>query len=416
MTELRHRETDPVVEMDTVIYLYPDGHTWASPEYVKSSSWKEMDDVVVDNFHDRIAQGDVINNPCNFRAHTQVVSELSASFRQWQTATPSEVIVLESGNMTARQMLISAPYLWDVNTATSPTLDTASDAKAKALANVDSTPYEFFEDLLEIRETLRFLENPISGLLGVARAFKRKRRKLDFIKDARKKAKAFADLWNQYRFAFAPLIRSIMTGMEAFEKFQDIERHTRRNAHGYSSSTRNRTDELSSKVGGAGTEYRYYWTKDCMRSVTSHASILYEVSNPLVDVPFALGLRLKDIPVVMWEIFPLSFLLDRLWNVKNLLSGLLNIADPTVTLLSGSLTDRTTAQHTITLWGMVHSYNFTQFRIDVPDYVEITDFYYDREIWNVEWEDIIPPLTPENVISDVTKLTDLLALTISRLL
>lgn len=410
----RTRDAEPEY---TQFILDETGTPAVKGNFLTYSRHEEMDDVVIDRFNERIAAGEVINNPCDYlceemRAETDKMTNYHAYYR-YNPETWYETAI--SGNFTTYALSVAGLYLYDKNPCNNPTFDTIQEAKQRCLANVDSTPYEFFEDLMELSETLQFLRNPLQALRSVANAYRKKRKKIDRMKDAKRKAKALANLWNQYRFAFAPLLRSVMSAAEAFLEYNDIKRPKRRSAHGYSSSPEEYDAVIGQRV--VTGNWNYYYNKVGTINVETHAAIHYEVSNPAVNWNFVLGLRLKDVPVVSWEVIPLSFMVDRLYNIKNMIQGIVNIADPTVTILAGSDTTRTTAEHYVKCSEV--KYRYSSYRVSpftVTDRIDFTSFHLKRNEWTPSIGDTVPSLNWRGLVDDVTKTTDLIALILSRLL
>lgn len=389
-------------------------------DYIQStwSHEKYMSDIVTDRFNARIMAGEVINNGCEYRVESQELVGQSTVW--WQNvADPFAVFAFDNGNATDWARWISsaglsftAPESADVGRST---LD--AGAKSKALANVDSTPYEFFEDILELRETARFLKNPLEALKGVTKAFKRKKKKLlrkHALRDAKFKAKAVANLWTQYRFAASPLLRSITGAFDAYEDYQSgkIHRNARRSAHGKTEGSAQAAKSVNAFTAPGVYEKVFAFSCTQVVNESHHASILYEVSNPVADVNFALGLRAKDIPEVMWQIVPLSFMVDRVVNVSNFVRGVTNILDPTVSFLSGSHTRKTSTQEISTLSdyyfgsgvSIVHDLG------KVDDYIVDSKFNYHRDTWAPSISDTVPPFTWGGLVEDITKIADLAAI------
>jgi hypothetical protein len=396
----------------TDMFYETDGLT---PAWIGTDS-KSIDDYVVPNFHARVRSGEIFNNPCKIIGSSyEFIDNPNLIFKMWKTSEPEIVREMTSGHFTAYCMGIRQPYQWWVNEAPVPTLDVIKQAKSKALANVDSTPYEFFEDLLEIKETLRFLRHPLKAMADVADNFSIRKRKIRNIRDANQRAVALANLWKQYRFAFAPLLRSILNGVEAFRKFEELTRPVRRNAHGYSKDSESVTHYDSPWTGGGINQKRFNYTMLNQKEVKAHAAILYEVSNPVADWQFKLGLRAKDIPNTLWQVFPLSFMYDRVLNIGDIISGLMNFADPSVTILAGSVTERTTGTIDITCTRRSNTYSYHSYIVQNPDTLRLTSFVLDRTVWSPSVGDVVPPLTPGNLVADVTSILDLIALITRRL-
>jgi hypothetical protein len=139
-----------------------------------------------------------------------------------------------------------------------------------------------------------------------------------------------------------------------------------------------------------------------------HASILYEVSNPLVDWKFKLGLRFKDLPTTGWELLPLSFMVDRLLDIRSFFAGAINILDPQVTFLAGSYSVKNLDQHTVSL--TERQYSGWTHEITKPDFIQFEIFHMERLLWNPQFFDTIPSFTPGGLVKDLTSILDLLAI------
>jgi hypothetical protein len=353
--------------------------------------------------------GEIINNTCGIFKEHMLCGEEDGSMTYFQDANPGNVYAWESGNCTRRFANIGEPDLANP----SPCLIKQSldqQAKSKALANVDATPYEFFEDLLEIRETIRFLKSPVKAIVDVAKLFSEKRRKIDTIKDSILRAKKLAALWNTYRFAVSPLVRSIQSGIELFEKYETIERPPRRSSHGFGSETTPTITTKRERVFGT-TQHKFYVQGEITYS--SHASILYTVSNPVNDWLFKLGLRPKDIPHVMWQIVPLSFMVDRLINISDIIRGVINLSDPRVQVLAASLRTKEVSTVKCTLTEIIRpGWTYTW---DKPDWFFEEKYQYLRIPWIPTVSDTVPPFIWGGLIEDATKTLDLLSIAISLL-
>lgn len=376
---------------------------------------KEMTDVVTPGFHQLVKEGAVINNPCDY-------TETSYSWEPGETAVfgwyyhnkPEEYTRLVTGNVTARHLVVKPCIYFDQYTGPPITFDCDAQAKSFCLANVDSTPYEFFEDLAELSETIKFLKNPLKGIADLVKVYKGKKEKIlrSPWKHKAAEAKALGDLWSQYSFALAPLVRSVMTACEAWDNRDTLRRPSRRSAHGYSNSELNTWGDWWYR-SDIGKQIRYHKKETATLDV--HATIYYEVDNPLMDWKFALGLRAKDIPTVLWELMPLSFMLDRIVNVRNAIAGLMNLYDPSVTFLAASTTRRHTTKHNISMVEIYYSTGSYIYDLSNPDSVNYSTFQYKRDLWMPSLRDLVPPVTWKNLVSSVSKVADLTALIVSRI-
>lgn len=396
MTQIsRHRERILVeLAVDDVVYeeFSPVPRTIESEARVAEDKDK-MDDVVWDNFKKRIQNGQIINNPMSYVRNSV---ELSGSMDYQYDDGPNRYQV--TGPTTA--------YNHDNdNILITGSVDAQADVarcKQKAIAEIDSTPYEFGEDSLELGETLRFLRNPLGGLLGLSRKFRkdfRKRvKKLD-PKAIQAFAKAHASLWLQYRFAVSPLIRSTMDALEAYSSEPPLE-PPRKTARGFSFEE---DSDTSTDLAPNSWIYKVVQHK----SSQGKATILYMVTNPCYDWSYRLGFRPKDFPTTIWQIMPYSFMVDRLYDVTSFSKGAINLGDPMVRILMGCYSEhneKTSLFETVGRspdpYGVVNS-------SDKPIY---TDFTYNRSPWVPTFSDTVPKLKPLGLVEDATKITDLITL------
>jgi hypothetical protein len=278
------------------------------------------------------------------------------------------------------------------------TSDVESRAKQVALANIDSTPYAFGEDLLELKETIQFLKSPLGSLLNLSRSFRSayKKKKAGF-RDVDKIIKAHEDVWLAYRFAFSPLVRSCTSALEAFEAVPK-KRPERLTARGFSDFEHQDTEVHSD----GENEFK----RKLERIVEGKASILYAVSNPVYDWKYRLGFRGKDWPTTIWQIMPYSFMVDRLFDVSSFSKGAINLADPRVKILSACYRSKTTLDRTTRIISGHPTYCLSCQGNDWTKH----QFQYNRQPWSPSFYDTIPGFTPEVLVKDLTNILDLVAL------
>lgn len=363
---------------------------------------EEMEDVVTPDFHKRIAAGEIINNDCVYEVYH--ASSGSGYYSLGNSVTVYYSIL--EGSVTYYQAVYHWPSKLKLR---NPAVDTielnVNKAKAQAWANIDKTPYAFAEDAFELRETIKFLKSPASSLLRLAKSFRRASRKATKrFKDANDIVKAIDDVWLQYRFAASPLVRSSMDAIEAYND-KTHKRPSRRTARGFDSGENKLTETLSNVKGGA---------TDIIEKVSyydGHASagILYEVSNPVDDLNFRLGLRVKDIPETLWQIVPLSFMVDRVFNISEVIRGITNLLDPRVKILTAWTTEKHIEGRTLEWKDQIVPGYQTEV---IGDIVTEERFYYERHPWTPTSSDIfLGGFTPRELIKDATNIADLFALT-----
>jgi hypothetical protein len=109
----------------------------------------------------------------------------------------------------------------------------------------------------------------------------------------------------------------------------------------------------------------------------------------------------------MWQIFPLSFMVDRVIDISTFSKGVINLADPNVKILAASLRRKTTWIESYKLQSMWwngytgHAQGNTN---------EHTYFEYERTPWVPSFVDTLPKVTLGYLVDDATKIADLCAL------
>jgi hypothetical protein len=363
-----------------------------------------MTDVVTEHWREIIAKGGIVNNPCT-RSTTNVVAGGGYYSALVLNVSNHPTYWNNSGSAT----LYEAQLFGNTPLKTYPIVDIApliAAAKQSAIARIDSTPYSFLEDAFELRETLRFLRNPVLALKNVSRAYNGKLNKIRQKKGYGQldKVQAISDLWLQYRFAFTPLVRSLMDGYNAFSTIGKKQVVTRRTA-------RARTED--SKFTNESEDYHFsasvydQFDHNSSNEVVVRAGILYDISNPVHSVPSLLGLRSKNIPETFWAVMPYSFMVDRVYNLSKMIAGLANLADPSVSQLAGwySVTQKTFYSNRFS--GQVNPGTSVTVNGDV---VSVKNETYTRTPWTATVKDTLPPLNKTGLIRDATSIADLLAL------
>jgi len=364
-----------------------------------------MTDVVTPGFHRKIRDGAIINNPCIYTKST--VSTNGTGLGTYKSGSYDYTI---SGPLT----WFRAGQVWP--SVLPLTVEASKEAsRFYALSSIDNTPYQFGEDIGEIAETIRFLKNPLGSLRNVANSIRDlkyktyyKRRKtskyLQLDGEDKRLAYALAEAWAEYRFAAAPLVRSIHDGYEALKLPRGEDpKVDRKSARGFSEGSDENMETYDTY--DSGTTYR--WEKSSSLSRRYHSTILYEVTNPVYDWRYRMGLREKDLAETFWQLVPYSFMVDRVVNVSRSIRGLMNLADPQIRFLAASTTLKETS---------INSFRLTEesrasWDINANGETRIReDFLYSRELYSPSSKDAIPDFTPKNLVNDLTKVLDLTSL------
>lgn len=271
------------------------------------------------------------------------------------------------------------------------------DAQLMAISGIDSTPLSSGEDLLELRETINFLKSPIKGIL----------------KEARKRnISRFVDVpaasWLTYRMAFAPLVRSV------HDILSEIKQPTKapadiRVSHGRATGSDKVTDNPK-KTNSLGGFHNFSSVHQV--DLTAHSFIRYRLKTATHDWRWRYGLRNKDIPASYWAVVPLSFMVDRVFDVSSMIQAVTNLADPNVQILGSGITLKRTdvfsRQHT---GSTINSTAFPRVSYDAkgPQVIDIT-FTMSRDKLSPQLKHIVPRIKPKGLIADFNKTTDFAAL------
>jgi hypothetical protein len=361
-----------------------------------------MDDVVSDHYQRRIDNGEIINNACSYsRASTE--SDGDGYFRG--VLNSNGWWFTQSGAVTRLRMDMVAYYLGLPATVSQDTINQAiANLKQQSIANIAKTPFSFGEDVGEIRETLKYLKNPAASLAEVSKSFERKAKNLYHRYGNR--AKALSGAWASHRFAMLPLQRSI----EDIVKSSFVRNHKEFDA-GSRLSARSKT-VLNGETKKNTTVGYQTFSESRIDEIDLHCYILYETKNPLKGWQYRYGLRLRDIPTTGWQLIPYSFMVDRVANVSNCISGITNLSDPSIRILAAGIVTKALQQKATKLisdtypgWSNTVSCETVTQRF----------FTYSRVPWDPTVSDTIPRIDFSGLVKDATSVMDLLALTTLRL-
>lgn len=374
---------------------------------LQSFGFKSCADTVTPNFRQKMKAGTILNNSCLIQHEETDVG--SSTYSGFIKNNPLNNWFSDGGSINHHWSKIFGNPNYDPFIMDESYIDRLRDqAKLFAISNIDSTPYSFMEDLAELMSTFRYLKQKSRVLNKAARDYQRKKAvsKSHFLnkkKDisAWESSAEMASLWLEYRFIINPIVRSLQDAMEAFNK-RDVPYPKRWTARGKIEASENNAESFSAYYGNA------HGFKQSHEHVEVKAGIMYNNTNTLSGWRFYLGLRNKDIPVTLWNILPLSFMVDRLINISASIKAVTNIADPSIEILTAWVT----VKHGTDRNFIYTSYDdgWSQHALTGTPEKHKT-FTYKRDPWALEFGDFIPGFTWGNVVSDATKIADLLSLT-----
>lgn len=394
-THPRKRERIDASSVHTLVQTDSNGASSESQPYTLSWDKREISDFVVEGYSTLKKHGVIINNPC------------SMSRYQVQSGSGSFSGSLNNSNYSFQQEGAVTEHWWKDygNDAwcplpTDPTSTLVRISRLNALSNVSASSYAFGEDVGEIRETLRYMRNPIESMDNWARDFTRKRKSLT--SKGLSMAKATAQVWLTARFALSPLLRSADDLSRSL--FEVVTVPKRITARGIAEDSAHDSGEYGSDSARFAVSRR--------RTITVRSGILYLEHNPCVDWKRTHGLRLRDVPHTVWQLLPYSFMIDRVIDISSAIAGLTALTSPSLHILAGWSTIKSETEFGKTL---VSSYNPSWTTSASGNKVTTTSFEYQRFPWIPGYKDLIPPVDIRGLVDDATKVTDLLSLFLQRL-
>lgn len=409
MTQRHREEVTPDLYSDHTLLRYGKVHHRLG--CLISSYSKVMDDVVTPDFARKMSHGEVVNNPCRLEVESTTCG--GGSTRYIENSTGYTVYEGDGGSQTYYQSCNLGEAANLRNLPDTPDLsDALARVKMKAIANIDSTPASMLEDVAEIRETLRFLKSPLTSLAGLAKRFrndvKKRSSRMAKVKHYVGASKDISDVWLTYRFAATPLVQSSLDAYRALTETQATlpERKTARN-----SAKDHSVVNAQPRVYYTPTIWDVYEHDQAVISAV-RAGILYQVSNPVSDIQFKLGLRAKDIPETLWAVLPYSFVVDRMVDISSGIRALTNLADPNVEILAGWTTMKLERETRLKFVSEVNP-GWTVI-VNGDDFIK-RSFVYDRTPWTPTVLDAWPRLNVAGLVDDAKSIADLCSLVIQRL-
>lgn len=427
---LRTRSTNTGVLNGSVTTTNPNGTQTVTPTSDGFQRYKVIDDVVTDNYRARIARGEIIMNPVDMAKE-----EISASgLGNWlRTRDSNGELYTYDGSVTA--YLIG--LVGGTNTRKAPNASLSLDehnrrrhaSRFQAISRIDPSPYAFMEDLLEIRETLKFIRNPFGALRKLSVRFRKdvnkarqartrrlplngydlsrfNRNKLSLPQRPDSIQKIAASTWLEYRFAVRPLVQSAFNLALAL-KAEHIRPPVRKIARGKSI----RIDGSVGSAGSLGSSFKVLFFKQDSIYLGYSSGVIYEVPNPANVTRYHLGLRTSDIPLGLWAIMPYSFMVDRVVDISGMIRGLTNLTNPNVKVLSGWTTYTRYSNREVTATGVIQSGWSSVVTGDTTSHT-LGDFT--RELWLPVLSDTDPPFNLGGLVDDATKIADGFALIAQR--
>jgi len=299
-----------------------------------------MSDVVVPGYAKRSAAGEIFNNPMSsFKSEREYslstlsyyvpyapsvpLGNRSCSYEYAQTISPSTNPLDHIGSQVGHlDVLINVQNLINL-------------ASTEAVANIDKPTFDGATFIGELRETIQYFRNPLNSLkreVEDARRWKRRKRKLD----TKTTAEYISDNWLSYRYSIRPILNDLRNAAEAVARTVLDHEPVRKTARGSAS------ESGTSNASGSASFTDYNTSTNTTKSVRT--GVLYELSRD----PNTFGVGTERIGVALWEVIPLSFVLDWFFNVGTFIEAITPIAG--VRRLSSWTTVQTTSITTRDSW------------------------------------------------------------------
>jgi hypothetical protein len=116
----------------------------------------------------------------------------------------------------------------------------------------------------------------------------------------------------------------------------------------------------------------------------------------------------------MWELVPLSFMVDRIVNIRQGVSALVNFLYPRVRILAASVTTRDEKLFNIRVKDIIHP-DYQMTANSETDQVDESQFSYDRVVWEPNAADIAPIINTRPLLRDISSIADLTSLIVTKL-
>jgi hypothetical protein len=282
--------------------------------------------------------------------------------------------------------------------------------KAKAISNFDKPTLPFGEPVAELRQTLRLISSPMAAISSTLTAFQKKARLKDW-RTQRQRAKGMAKMWASYSFGIAPLWRFVDESVDLFRNKMDtlvseISRHSETIVFEGALQTSSGSFTLTPIVGT--------WRRTRKLKVTVRCGI-HAIIDDANSFRTKVGSRARDLPVTLWEVFPLSFMIDRVVDVKSALSTALSLSSLNVRILGGWQTIRTLDERSYRYTGCSVSGAGNSFT--PGDTLPFRDdlYVFERIPWKPQLSDIYGPRLGRGLLSNLSKTLDLMSVCLIKL-
>lgn len=298
-------------------------------------AFRVTSDVVVPNFHKRVKAGELFFNPYRSYHETRTVEGGAAGYKIDITDGPDYYKSISRGAWFSSSKVGLLHH--QPNTFNYQNLEAL--AITQAHANVAKPEFAALVSLGELRETISYVRNPLKGLTTLIR-----RNRKNIVKDYRKEIRAqkrhqkrwskmsareravargkryfynkeldaLSDSYLGGRYGLRPLIAEVQGLMEAIDAYS-VKPPERLTARGFAQG------EGTKILLESASPYRQYLngvtTTD--RTAEFRAGVLYSA-----DIRDSFGTNLSQVPIALWELTFLSFMVDWFANIGDYISAI----------------------------------------------------------------------------------------------
>jgi hypothetical protein len=366
-------------------------------------------EVNFESMSDRLSRGypdTMSNNPLSYTSVQRVEAFTSATGKDLNGARSWDL----KGNLT--QFFIGSWYPSGIPAWPSVSLPTSAMtqiAQQSALAGLDRPDGNFGEPIAELRTFDRDIKRPVSALDRMTKSMFKRFRQNRFYRTI-DHFKALSDVYAQYAFNIGPTLRTIDDACDVAARA--ISRLPP------ASSTHGRYEavpKLSQKsTSGSASGWTWIFEQTRILSYEVHATIRY-VSSDRASTSGRLGLRPRDLLVTAYEVQPLSFLVDRVINLKRFLRTSLALSSPSVKIMGASVSSKLTDRKACWFRDITTANPLNYWRPNTTQKFFIEDFSYDRNVWVPTAFDSVTRLSPSGLVKSLSSTLDLTAVILGRI-
>lgn len=281
-----------------------------------------------------------------------------------------------------------------------------ASAKEQALARFSKPEYAFRETAATALNTLRTIHHPLLAIKRIASRFSKAKRNMP--RRLKGDARAVADLWLSYSVNAGPNIQTVQDAIDAYATSEGL-RFNLKNSFGVSKYESGRLfSQQSQNAGITGIS-------TAERSISAHvkAGILYTILDA-GDNSARLGLKMRHLPGLIWELQPLSFMIDRMYNVKRFIDVAAALNSSKMRVLGGYVVTRVTDRYKRNVKNLAVSGSTPPSPSASPPLYEIT-YTMNRMKWNPTSFDVLPPLKATGLVDRLHSAADTASLIITNL-